>query len=269
MTRKFIDLLITLSVGALLPACRQESPPNPAFPAAKAAVARYPLQGVVRAVDRANGIVSIRHDEIAGYMPAMTMPFRLAGAPILDDLRPGDKVRATLVVEGEESRLVDVEITEWADPAEAAANRPAVPRLEPGAAVPDFALTTQAGAPLNLSDLQGNIVVLTFIYTRCPLPDFCPAMDKRFAELARRVKLLGDDAARVRLLSISFDPEHDTPEILAKHARAVGAQPPLWTFAVASHSELAKIAPALGLAYGPGENEIIHTLTTAVIDPRG
>jgi protein SCO1/2 len=130
-------------------------------------------------------------------------------------------------------------------------------------------MTTQDGKALKLSDLRGEVVVLTFIYTRCPLPDFCPLMDRKFAELAGKIAASPQRAERVRLLSVSFDPEHDTPEVLEKHARVQGASPPLWTFAVASHAELARVAAPLGLMYGPSETEIIHNLSTAVIDPEG
>ena len=91
---------------------------------------------------------------------------------------------------------------------------------------------------MRLSDLRGKVVALTFIYTRCPLPDFCPLMDRKFAELADRIGAVAGRAEHVRLLSVSFDPEHDTPEVLRKHAENLGARPPLWRFAVASHEEL-------------------------------
>ncbi len=145
--------------------------------------------------------------------------------------------------------------------------KPAV--LRPGEVVPNFAMTTQDGKPLELSDLRGNVVVLTFIYTRCPLPDYCPAIDKKFRRLADRLGAVKGRAEGVRLLSVSFDPEHDTPEALRKHAELVGAREPLWTFAVASHAELRKVAERLGLVYGPMPNEIVHNLCTAVIAPDG
>ena len=135
--------------------------------------------------------------------------------------------------------------------------------------MPDFAVTTQEGRTLRLSDLRGEVVALTFIYTRCPLPDFCPAMDAKFADLARRISAVPGRADRVRLLSVSFDPEHDTPAVLAAHASRRGAVPPLWTFAVASHEELARVAGPLGLTVAPGSREIAHNLRTAVIGPDG
>ncbi len=120
-----------------------------------------------------------------------------------------------------------------------------------------------------LSDLRGKVVVLTFIYTRCPLPDFCPLMDRKFAGLAGSIEGVATRADKVRLISLSFDPDHDTPEVLKKHAQIQGARPPLWTFAVATYDELSRIAPRLGLAYGPTGNEIAHNLSTAVIDSEG
>jgi protein SCO1/2 len=111
--------------------------------------------------------------------------------------------------------------------------------------------------------------VLTFIYTRCPLPDYCPAIDGKFRRLADRLSQVKGRAEGVRLLSVSFDPEHDTPEALRKHAALVGARPPLWTFAVASHEERRKVAERLGLMYGPMPNEIVHNLCTAVVAPDG
>jgi protein SCO1/2 len=150
-----------------------------------------------------------------------------------------------------------------------AALKPKQAVLKPGETVPDFAMTTQDGKPLHLSDLRGNVVVLTFIYTRCPLPDFCPLIDRKFKALADKLALVPARAEHARLLSVSFDPEHDTPETLRKHARLKGAEPPLWSFAVASHDELQKVAPSLGLSYLPGENEIAHSLSTAIIDAEG
>jgi protein SCO1/2 len=125
------------------------------------------------------------------------------------------------------------------------------------------------GRPLKLSDLRGKVVALTFIYTRCPLPDFCPMLDTKFARASEQASAVTKRASRLVFLSVSFDPEHDTPEALARHARARGAKPPLWTFAVATHPELARVGRPLGLVYGPGRDEVLHNLVVAVIGPDG
>jgi protein SCO1/2 len=230
----------------------------------------FPLVGVVRSVDRKGGKVIIDHEAIPGYMDAMAMPFDLKGQEVLGDLQVGDKVEGRLRVSADASRLTDVTIVALADPAASVGEvTPASKTLKPGEPVPDFTMTAQSGEALRLSDLRGKTVVLTFIYTRCPLPEFCPLMDRRFGELARGLAINPEAAERVRLLSVSFDPEHDTPEVLRAHARKVGAEPPLWTVAVAGHDELRHVAGPLGLSYGPTGDQVIHSLSTAVIDPDG
>jgi protein SCO1/2 len=245
-------------------------------------VKEYTIKGEVRKVERETREVTLRHEAIPGFMPAMTMPFRLESQAGLEDLRPGDLVEGKLRVELENGQtkdyqLLDLTVTKPALPPSSTLDvsggipqlRPRPKRLEAGDPVPDFTMTGQDGKPLKLSDLRGYVVVLTFIYTRCPLPDFCPLMDRKFADLAQSIGGFPARARRIRLISVSFDPEHDTPEVLRRHAEIRGGTPPLWTFAVASHAELARITVPLGLIYGPGKNEIIHNLCTAIIDQEG
>jgi protein SCO1/2 len=242
----------------------------------------FNLTGEVKQVDKQAKEVTIRHDAIPGFMAAMTMPFHVDNPAMLEDLRAGDLVEGKLRVQLENGQtkdyqLVDLAVTKPAlspplvlDLAGATPKLRVQPkRLEAGDPVPDFAMTGQDGKAIRLSCLRGNVVVLTFVYTRCPLPDFCPYIDRKFSDLAQSIAAFPERAEKVRLLSVSFDPDHDTPEILRKHAVIRGAVPPLWTFAVASHEELARITGPLGLIYGPGKNEIIHNLCTAVIDPEG
>ncbi|MDE2507579.1 MAG: SCO family protein [Planctomycetota bacterium] len=256
--------------------------PTPVKSSTTSTKTSYKLVGVVREVDKKAGLVTIKHEEIAGFMDAMTMPFEVKRRTLLDEVEVGDEVEGTLVVERVDGRVRDFDLTELyvTRPAPPPMKRFAVingkatlttvPKvLEIGDEVPDFAFTGQDGKPSRLSSLRGRVVALTFIYTRCPLPNFCPFMDRQFADLASALAATGDRAEHVRLLSISFDPEHDTPDVLSKHASMRGAKPPLWTFAVATHDELAKVAPQLGLVYGPAQNEVIHNLSTAVIDERG
>ncbi|WP_435015902.1 copper-binding protein [Tundrisphaera sp. TA3] len=269
-------LIVAIALGlAAAPGCEKPTPraETPASPGAKT----YQLTGVVRKVDQASGEVVIAHDEIPGFMPAMTMPFTLGDKSLLDDVRPGDEVEAPLNVVFDESgkardyKLGGLTVSKPA-PETAVSTDPPRPEsavLKIADPVPDFAVTLEDGSSARLSDFKGNVVVLTFIYTRCPLPDFCPAVDAKFAEMARQLSALPGRSDRVRLLSISFDPEHDDPAALRAHARRVGARAPLWQFAVASHDELRKVAEPLGLSYAPAGREIIHNLCTAVIGPDG
>jgi protein SCO1/2 len=243
-------------------------------------ITNYTLRGVVEEVEKEREHVTIRHEAIPDFMDAMTMSFALKDSSALETLRPGDHVRGTLRVERSggvvhDYELLGLTVTMPAPPlaADISKNRASVRepkrRLEIGDPVPDFTMTGQDGKQVRLSDLRGNAVVLTFIYTRCPLPDFCPMMDKRFSELAQRIGAFPARAKQIRLISLSFDPEHDTPEVLRKHGQLRGSAPPLWSFAVAAHPELAKIAVPLGMFYQPGTTEIAHNLCTAVIDARG
>ncbi len=271
-------LLAAVGMVLGLAGCGGAEAPKAAKPA------EYPVSGVVRSVDPPKGRVTIRHQAIAGYMPVMTMPFDVPDRDILTSIREGDRVTATLRVSGKESWLTDLKKVGDAEDSEAiekpetlvldGSGRPvtssaAPKRLAVGEPVPDFAMTDQDGRPLKLSELRGKVVAMTFIFTRCPRPDFCPRMDERFAELAKQIAVDPRRADEVRLLSVSFDPEHDSPEVLARHAALKGAKPPLWRFAVASHPELAKVLVPLGLIYGPRQDEIIHNLVTLVIDRDG
>jgi protein SCO1/2 len=291
--RLILNLLISAMVGLACGCSSGQKPPDASgSPGGSASLPKkleekpalskatdYHLKGVVRKVQSPR--VTIAHEEIKGFMAAMTMPFHVSDRESLEGVKPGDEIEATLHVILENGVVSNYELRDFK------VTKPAVARmvldvsrgkvslreqpklLEKGDPVPDFAMTTQEGKSQKLSDLRGSVVALTFIYTRCPLPDFCPLMDRKFGELASRIVAVPERARRIRLISLSFDPEHDTPGMLAKHAKARGAEPPLWTFAVASHEELAKIAPALGLFYGPSQNEIAHNLCTAIIDPAG
>ncbi len=267
--------IAVIGIVLLLAGCGQETKKPVA--GAPEPVKSYPVVGVVRKIDPQAKRVTLRHDEIPGYMVAMTMPFHVEDKAALESLQIGDKISATLKVQGDHSELIDVEVTEPVSPQAMTLDlssgnaklRPRTPKLEPGDPVPDFTMTTQEGKTLKLSDLRGKVVVVTFIYTRCPLPDFCPKMDEKFAEIARMIAAVPGRSSQVRLLSVSFDPEHDTAGVLAKHAKLKGAKPPLWQFAVASHDELRKVVEPMGLTYGPMKEEIIHNLATSVITPEG
>ncbi len=252
---------------------------RPAAP--EPAVTDYVLKGIVKRVEKELEHVTIQHEAIPGFMDAMTMRFAYKDKSVLGSLRLGDLVEGTLRVERSNGvvnsyELLGLTVTK-PSPSGMAPNiskkqvmlREHPRRLEIGEPVPDFTMTSQDGKAVKLSDLRGNVVGLTFIYTRCPLPEFCPLMDKKFSELAQRLGASPRRADKVRLISLSFDPEHDTPDLLRKHAQIRGATPPLWSYAVASHAELAKIGAPLGLFYQPGDSEIAHNLCTAIIDSQG
>jgi protein SCO1/2 len=268
------DAAADISAPPVRAAVKKPAAPDPA-------VTDYVLKGIVKRVEQELEHVRIQHEAIPGFMDAMTMRFAYKDKSVLGTLRSGDQVEGTLRVERSngvvnEYELLGLVVTKSGPSGMApdiskkkALLRDQPRRLEIGEPVPGFAMTNQDGQVVKLSDLRGYVVALTFIYTRCPLPDFCPLMDKKFSELAQRVAAFPARASKVRLISLSFDPEHDTPDLLRKHAQVRGATPPLWSYAVASHPELAKIGAPLGLFYQPGDSEIAHNLCTAIIDSNG
>lgn len=232
----------------------------------------YELEGRVVAVDKRARQVVVAHEEIPGFMKAMTMGFPLKNERDLDRLRPDDRIVGTLYVEPDRSYLEILVIQRGPDRNDAEApEAPTGPR--PGEAVPDVALVDHEGRALRLADLRGRRVALTFIFTRCPLPDFCPRMDKNFAEAARQLQADAGAAARYQLLSISFDTAYDTPAVLkqyrARHRRTEPAAAVPWSFATGTAENVRTLADFFGLSYRGENEEIVHTLRTAVVDEQG
>jgi len=234
----------------------------------------YQLQGQVLAVRPETSEILVKHDDIKGFMPAMTMPYKVKDAALLNGRAPGDLITATLHVDPELAWLSAINKTGSAPiPEDAITKIPAaagVRLLKPGDAVPDTVLTDQEGAPLTLVELRDAALVVTFIYTRCPLPQFCPLMDRRFAEIQSLVAADPALRGRVRLLSISFDPAHDTPAALRAHAAKVAADPDMWRFATAGEEVVDRLAATFGVnVMRETDGTVTHNLRTAVIDPQG
>lgn len=250
-------LVLTLAAGCT-------DPPVPAQ--------RYPIEGQLLGVQLDTGQVLLKHGPVEGYMDAMTMPFQVGDRASILARRPGDLIRATLVVEPTRSYLEQVTLTGRAPLPEAATARPVaegVHVLAPGDEAPGVALTNQWGQPSSIADWTGAAGVVTFIYTRCPLPDFCPLMDTRFAEIQTAAQADPSLAGRVRLLSVSFDPAVDTPAVLTAHAARVGAGPH-WHFATAPVAIVDRFAAEFGVnVIRETDGTITHNLRTAVIGPDG
>jgi protein SCO1 len=233
---------------------------------------QYQLTGQILEVKPGGTELVISHHDIPGFMPAMTMPFRLKDPAQAKGLVPGDLVRATLMVTDDEAWLSSVEKTGRAAlPVETASAAPAADLIAPGEMVPDETLIDQDGKAFRLSSLRGSAVLLTFVYTRCPLPEFCPRMDVNFGAVQRAIKS-GRLHGPIHLVSVSFDPDFDTPAVLRTHAARVGADPAIWTFATAPDRRVEAWGARLGLSLirDPTDpTSITHNLRTAVIDREG
>ena len=266
LRRRVHVLLIVVALSASAVACRHAAEPE----------RRYPLQGQILGIGapRQDGRrdVSIRHGDIPGFMPAMTMAYSVKRASALDGYAPGDLVTATLVLAGSDMFLEGLAKTGHAEvPPEAKPVR-AMDVMNPGDAVPDDALTDQDGQVRKLSDWRGRALAVTFVYTRCPVPDFCPLMDRHFGDLQRAI---ADDPRlrdRAHLVSVSFDPSHDTPAVIAAHAKARGADPRTWSYLTGTPQAIEHLTSRFGVSTideRDSARTITHNLRTAIVDPKG
>jgi protein SCO1 len=231
---------------------------------------RYDLTGKVVAVDAKAHELTIQHEDVPGLMKGMTMPFRVKDEWVFNEAAPGDNVTAVLVIRGGSSHLENVVLTKSTGPTTPTGGMH-LPQL--GDTVPDFTFTNQDAKRLKLSQLRGKAVLLTFIYTRCPLPDYCIRMSNNFSAIARELKKHPALYDRTEQLSISFDPEYDKPKVLREYGeRYAGDVDPKfthWQFVSATPDETKKAAEFFGLSYMPDGTTIVHSLRTAVIGPDG
>jgi protein SCO1/2 len=239
----------------------------------------YEVAGIVLTVDREGRSFTASIREIPGFMPAMAMPFEVRRSEELDGLVPGAAVEFVLVVNrsfshAERIRVVPYRSVEQ-DPLAASrlkllteilgAPRPKV--LSIGETVPDFRLIDQRRRSIALSELRGKVIAINFIYTSCPLPDFCLRIANHFGVLQKRFQgQLGRDLV---LLTVTFDPQRDTPDVLAEYAARWTADPAAWHFLTGPDPEIRRVCGLFGVDFFPDEGLMIHSLHTALIDRQG
>ncbi len=238
---------------------------------------RYPLTGEIIAVDRTAPQLIVRNDDIPNFMKAMTMPFTVKDPAALDHSQIGQRIKATLVVTETESWLEDLQVTAQA-PADALPHSELQIPAE-GTPVPDFVFTNQDGKRVHLAQYKSKVLLLTFIYTRCPMPDFCPRMTNNFGEIEKSLKQDPAAYARTHLLSVTFDPDFDTPKVLRHYALSTTSTPATdlfshWEFLSPRSQDLDAIAHFFALSVwkengGKENGQITHSLSTAIIDSKG
>lgn len=220
----------------------------------------------------------IDHEAIPGFMPAMTMPFYLGDPKLADGLMVGDAIRFKYVVEERRSWIESIqeidpsELTlESGERLDLRRQRLSVPRLEPGDTVPAVQLVNQEGESFSLADFQGKMVVLTFIFTRCPVPDFCPRMSHQFQEIQKEAAASEALRDRFHLLSITIDPEYDKPDVLARYAKQFTDDLSTWSFATGSPDRIDELTTRFAVfnEENAESGTIDHALATALIDPSG
>jgi protein SCO1/2 len=261
MYKRVPILLLVVAASGFMAGCHSK-------PAAK----HYVLTGTIVSIDKNSKSLLVNGDEVKGFMAAMTMSYMVKDGNELNGLSAGDTIAADLIEQGDEYWLEHMKVTQKAGappPTKADFHMPS-----PGEEVPDFKLVNQSNRHIDLHQYRGKTVILTFIYTRCPFPDFCPRMSGQFAELNRQLAADPKLYAKTHLLSISFDPGYDTPKVLTEYGHHWAGEKPgvfdHWEFAVAASQDIPQIATFFGLTVIPEKDDVItHSLSTAVIAPDG
>lgn len=250
------------------------------FTASRLAARDYSASGVILQVDRAHRSVQVSCQAIPGQMDAMVMTLVVEDAKTLDGLKPGMMIDFALAVHEHENYAKDIRIHQYENVTqepmaaqqlkileEAASHSPAAPALGIGRPVPDFTLIDQNRQSVTFSQLAGKVVAITFIYTSCPLPNFCFRMSNNFGVLQKRnTHRMGKDLV---LLSITFDPEHDQPDVLAEYARTWTKDQTGWYFLTGPVPDVQKVCWAFGMNFWQDEGFLTHSLRTLVIDRQG
>jgi protein SCO1/2 len=233
---------------------------------------RYELTGQILAVLPDRHELTVRHDDIVGFMPAMTMTFPVEPAALLEGRKPGELISGTLEVQDAHARLVSV-TSRGEAPLSVNANQLALASglLTEGDLVPDAAFIDQTDKRRSFAEWRGTVTLVTFIYTRCPLPTYCLRMDQNFATIQNAILEQPALAGHVKLISISMDPEHDTPAVLQAYAATRRANPDVWTFLTGDKVTIERFAGKLGVGIIRAENatEISHNLRSSLLGRDG
>jgi protein SCO1 len=258
--KKFLALALSMLCLCLVISCRRGGNER-----------RYDLKGKVVAVEPDKHLVTVSHEDVKGYMPAMTMPFTVNNESDLQFLARDDEITATLVVDGSRTWLEGLIITRQSTNTSA---MPTEVMAKEGDEVPNYTLRNQDNREIRLHNYRGKTLLLTFIYTRCPVPEYCTLMSNNFAQIDRA---LGQDPElyeKTHLLSISIDPAYDTPKVLRSYGAAHTERYQNetfahWEFAGGTGEQVKDIAQFFGLMYFPEKDQIIHGLRTVIIGPDG
>ena len=284
MDRLFSRLILAVMVGTV--SCRKSPDPAasaPIPPAAHTNQQTFAAKGVIINVKPAAKEVEIKHEEIAGYMPAMTMPFAVKDTNQLAGLSPGDTVSFRMTVTDTDGWIDQIKKLSAApshQPVVISETGGSLPNsfkilrdvepLKVGEPLPEYHLTNELGQAISTAQYKGGVLAITFIFTRCPFPTFCPFTAKNFADTQQKLKARADAPKNWRLLAISLDPEFDTPRVLKAYGQAYNYDPERWTLATGPLVDITALAEQFGLAFFRDDNgSITHNLRTVVLDASG
>lgn len=267
---RYLVSMPLLCLALALAACHRSDPPN-------STSRHFEVRGIVRGFAPDRTTIQVEHEAIPGFMPSMTMPFIMRDSQQIAGLRSGDAILFRLTVTDDDSwidqvRKINADEVRLPVTTAMAKTRPTIDasaRLREGEMMPPFELTDQNGEPITLETFRGHPFVLTFIFTRCPIPNFCPLMSKNFFELQNAIKNGSGTLAQTRLLSISFDPDFDTPQVLKDYAGHEQADQKIWVFAAGEKSKIDNLTRAFSVYVQAEAGTISHGLATALISEDG
>jgi protein SCO1/2 len=278
--KRFLLPGFILGLLSLLCGCSPAQPPGATSPApgspVDANITNYTVRGVVIGLGEDGKSVKVKHEEIPGYMMAMTMPFEARPTNELTGLMRGDQIEFRMRVTETDGWIDQIRIlgTTKTEPTNAVNDIkviPDVPELKAGDLVPNYTYTNELGRVIHLADYRGQALAITFVFTRCPFPTFCPRMTEQFGKVSKILKSAPDAPSNWRLLSLSFDPEFDTAATLLAYGQRHQYDPARWSLATGSFNQIERLTGHFGLYFG--RNVPIaqqnHNLRTVVLDTQG
>jgi protein SCO1/2 len=273
-TNRRCGVVLALVMPLMVSGCRSAAKPATTVSNVKS----YPVKGVVESVDAKRNRIDLKANAIPGYMEAMTMSYPVADPAAVAEMHPGDLIMATLEVDPEENMsLTGVDIIGQAKPDYLPAMQYHVPAA--GDEVPQFKLLNQSDKTIDLKQFRGKVLLVTFVYTRCPLADYCVKMSRNFAKLDKALQADPKLYGETHLLTVSFDPTYDTPKVLKSYGGAYTGRYGQetfthWDFAAPSEKELPSMEQFFDVGVTPikadGNNTTLqHSLSTVVIGKDG
>jgi protein SCO1/2 len=241
----------------------------PPVPATAATTKWYAARGVVRETRPAEGVIVICHEAISNYMSAMTMPFKVKDAGEISGLQRDDEITFQLHVAENESWVDGIVKVGTAPKSEAEKPVAPLPAAPPGHPLLAYPFTNELGQAVCLNDFHGQALAITFFYTRCPLPDYCPRLSKNFQVASQKLAAMSGGPTNWHFLSVSFDPEFDSPPMLKAYAESYHYDPAHWSFLTGAADKIAKLAQVAGVTYQADGNVINHDFRTLIIDAGG
>ena len=246
--------------------------------ASRAGTTNYFVRGVLTGVKQDEHQLVIAHEAIPNFMDAMTMPFNVKDAAIVTNVAIGEKIAFQLHLTETESWVDHIEPV--AVSRSAASGAPALPSGDSHAEVKansastgrsesplrNYKFMNELGRPVSLSDFRGQAIALTFFFTRCPIPEFCPRLSRNFQEVQRRLSAMENAPTNWHLLSVTFDPAHDTPEVLKAYGAAYRYDPAHWSFLTGPKDKIAELARACDVKFDPDNGLFNHNFRTLIVD---